>query len=386
MKGYNNDLDRLLADRSYISSVTYRRSTPSLKKYLRRDTSCANDVYYAIYHGFRCSCDVAHLANFGFPKISENFGSDNNNLIQDEPFELLFPVEDSELSDTVSSLTLGSKNLTDDAVGCKTRRISISECNGHRSGGEHEPIRDLCGLLKTLDTAKQVADTRLGILQLREKQYELQSPVYLQGLTNSRNIVCLDHYLAGHCFGLSRKERMGLALGMSCAILQFYASPWIGASWTWRDFCIDKHNDSQLFVTRKFYSCRNRTSTSTNGKPSPLKFSDIIEEPILTKLGLALIELAIGKRLAELRMEDQPPTLDSDLLDLSTAKELVRSGQILREEGRGYEEVVKACLFHKFSCNSQFSNIDSSQPTFQTAVEQSIIEPLHKIWSVAWGA
>lgn len=365
--------------------MTYRRSTPSLKKYLRRDTSRANDIYDAIYHGFRCSCDVAHLANFGFPKISESFGSDNHDFIQGEHFELLFPVEGSELSDTVSSLTLGSKTLTDDAIGCKTRRISISECNDHSSGEECEPIRDLCGLLKTLDAAKQVADTRLGILQLRGKQYELQSPLYLQGLTNSRNIVCLDHYLAGQCFGLSRKERMDLALRISYAILQFYASPWIEASWTWRDFCIDKQNDSQLFVTRKFYSYRSRDSTPTIGKPSTLKFSDFVEEPILTKLGLALIELALGKRLVELRLEDQSPTLDSDLLDFSTAKQIVKSGKILREEGRGYEEVVKACLFHQFSCNSELNKIDSSQPTFQNAVEQSIIEPLHKIWSTAWG-
>ena len=365
--------------------MTYRRSTPISKKYLRRDTSCANDIYDAIYHGFRCSCDVAHLANFGFPKISESFGSDDHELIQGENFELVFPVESSELSDTVSSLTLGSRTLTDDAIECKARRISISERNDHSSGEEHEPIRDLCGLLKTLDVTKQVADTRLGILQLREKQYELQSPIYLQGLTNSRNIVCLDHYLAGQRFGLSRKDRMDLALRMSYAILQFYASPWIEASWTWRDFCIDKQNDSQLFVTRKFYSCRSRDSTPTSGKPSTLKFSDIVEEPILTKLGLALIELAIGKRLAELRLKDQPPTLDSDLLDFSTAKKLVISGQILREEGRGYDEVVKACLFHQFSCDSQFNSIDSSQPSFQNAVERSIIEPLHNIWSVAWG-
>ena len=365
--------------------MTYRKSTPSLKKYLRRDTSSADDIYDAIYHGYRCSCDVAHLANFGFPKISESFGSDDHDLIQGENFDLLFPVEGSELSDTVSSLTLGSKTLTDDAVGCRARRISISERNGHSRGEEHEPIRDLCGLLKTLDGTKHVADTRLGILQLREKQYELQSPVYLHDLANSRNIVCLDHYLAGQRFGLSRKERMDLALRMSYAILQFYASPWIEASWTWRDFCIDKQNDSQLFVTRKFYSCRSRDSTPTSEKPSALKFSDIVEEPILTKLGLALIELAIGKRLAELRVEDQPPSLDSDLLDFSTAKKLIISGQILREEGRGYEEVVKACLFHQFSCDSQFNCIDSNQPTFQNAVERSIIEPLHNIWSVAWG-
>lgn len=267
-----------------------------------------------------------------------------------------------------------------------TRRISISKYNDHSSGEEHEAIEDLCDLLKKFDAAKQVTDTHLGILKLREKQFELQSPLYIQGMTSSRNIVSLDHHLAGQCFKLSRKERMDLALTISYAVLQFYATPWIEASWTWRDFCIDEHDDSQLFVTRKFYSCRSRDSTPSDGKPPTLKFLDLVEEPILIKLGFALIELAIGKRLAELRSEDQPQTLDSDMLDFSTARDLITSGQIMREEGRGYEDVVKACLSRQFSCNSQLNDIDSSQSTFHNAVERSIIEPLHKIWSIAWGS
>lgn len=375
-----------MADRSIISRVTYRRSTTTLRKYLRRDTSRAIDVYHAIYHGYRCSCDVAHLANFGFPKISDTFGSDDHDLISDEQFELLFPVETSELSDSFSTLTLGSKTPTEDAFGYMTRRISISECHDLSSGKENKPIQDLCDLLKTFDATKQVTDARLGTLQLKEKQYKLQSPSYMPSMTSSQDIVCLDHHLAGHCFMLSRKERMDLALRLSYAVLQFYATPWIEASWTWRDFYIDKQNDSQLFVTRKFYSCLGREPTPKDCKSSSLTLLDIAEEPILIKLGIALIELAIGKRLAELRQEDQLRNLDPEILDFSTAKKVVASGQIMREEGRGYEEVVKACLSCQFSSNSQLISINSSQPTFYNAVEQSIIEPLHKIYSIAWGS
>ena len=358
----------------------------SLKKYLRRDTSRANDIYQAIYHGYQCSCDVAHLANFGFPKISESFGSDDHDSIHEEQFELLFPVQSSELSDSFSALTLSSKTATEDLFGRMTRSISISEYNDPSSDEEHEPIQDLCDLLKKYDAAKQITATRLGILQSEEKQYELQSPTYAQSMINSRDIVCLDHHLAGHCFRLSRKERMDLALRLSYAVLQFYATPWIEASWSWRDFCIDKQNDCQLFVTRKFYSCRSRDSTPADSTPSNLTLLDIAEEPILIKLGFALIELAIKKRLSELRQEDQSRTLDPDILDFLTAKKVVTSGQIEREEGRGYEEVVKACLFRQFSSNCQLTSINSSQPTFHNAVEQSIIEPLHKIYTIAWGA
>jgi hypothetical protein len=385
LKDYNNDLERLLADRSFISSVIYRGTSTSLKKYLRRDTSCAIGIYNAIYDGYRCSCDVAHLANFGLPQISENFGSDSHDTINEEQFELIFPVDMSELAGSFSTSTLVPTTTADEVAGSLTRRISISEYNDHTGEEENEPIQDLCDLLKRFDATNRVTSTRLGILQLKEKKYELQSPVYIQDMADSGNIVCLDHHLAGQCFMLSRKERMDLALRMSYAVLQFYSTPWIEASWTWRDFCIDKQNDSQLFVTGKFYSSRSRRSTPTCSKSSMLSFLDLVEEPILIKLGFALIELAIGKRLADMRLENQPQSLDSDMLDYSTAKGLVASGRIMREEGRGYEEVVKACLSHQFSCNSQLNSIDSSQPTFHKAVEQSIIEPLHKIWSIAWG-
>lgn len=385
MKEYNNNLERLLVDRSYISRVNYGGTSTSLKTYLRCDTSCAIDIYNAIYDGYRCSCDVAHLANFGLPQISESFGSDNDDTINEEQFELRFPIAMSELVGSFPTSTPVSETAADEVVGSLTRRISISEYNDHNGEEEHEPIQDLCDLLKRFDATAQVTNTRLGILQLKEKKYELKLPMYLQDMTSSGSIVCLDHHLAGQCFMLSRKERMNLALRMSYAVLQFYSTPWIEASWTWRDFFIDEQNGSQLFVTGKFYSSRSRDSTPTCTKSPMLSFLDIAEEPILIKLGFALIELAIGKRLADMRLEDQPQSLDSDMLDYSTAKELIASGRIMREESRGYEEVVKACLSHQFSCNSQLKSIDSSQPSFNKAVEQSIIEPLHKIWSIAWG-
>lgn len=355
-----------------------------LKQYLRRDCSCAIDIYHAIYDGYRCDCDVPHFANFGLPRISEGFGKDNIDLIDGEQFELVFPVDISMEADNFSTSALVSEPTADDAITSMTRRVSISEYNDDSSDEKHRPIHDLCNLLKSLDSDDEVAITRLGVLRLKEKQYELQVPLYPRGIASCQDLVCLDHHLTGHWFMLSRKERMDLALGLSYAILQFYSTPWIEACWTWRDFCIDKQNNSQLFVTQKFYS-RSRDSKTEKENPPTSNVLAIFGEPILIKLGFALIELAIGKRLAELHPDDQPNNLDSDTLDFLTAKKLVDSGRIVSEEGRAYEGVVKACLYHQFICSSQLTNIDSSRPTFQKDVEQCIIEPLHAIWTACWG-
>ncbi|MCJ1266835.1 hypothetical protein MMC22_006720 [Lobaria immixta] len=384
LKNYNVDLDRLLADRSYISIPNYRKATAPLKKYLRRDCSCAIDIYNAIYDGYRCDCDAPHFAKFGLPRISENFGRDNSDLGIGEQFELVFSVDVSGLDDSFSTSTLVSESTADDATTSMTRRVSISEYNNDSSDEGYKPIQELCNLLKTIDPDKEDAITRLGILKLREKQYELQTPICTQGIASCQDMVCLEHHLAGPRSTLSRKERIDLALRLSYAILQFYSTPWIEACWTWGDFCIDKQNDSQLFVTRKFYS-RSREPTTETGNSPTSEVLAIFGEPILIKLGFALIELAIGKRLVELRPDNQTKNMDPEMLDFVTAKELVASGHIMREEGRAYQGVVNACLFHQFICRSQLERIDSSRPTFQEDVEQCIIEPLHTMWTTSWG-
>ena len=376
-----------MTDRSFISNANYRKTTAPPKQYLRRDSSCVTDLYHAIYHGYRCNCDAPHIANFGLPRVSKDFGLDNNDWIESGRFELLFPIGISGIANALPTSTLGSINAADNPTASTTRKVSIHEYNDNSDDGKQGPIHDLCNLLKSLDANTLATNNRLGILRLREKQYELQAPVCVTDLANSQNIVCLDQLLTSHQFKLPRKERIGLALSLSYAVLQFYSTPWIQSSWSWQDFCIDMRNDShgQLFVTREFYSSHGRDLTIENSQSLSSGVWAICGEPILIKLGFALIELALETRLAELRQETLPTTVDPDMLDILTAKKLVESGRILREEGRAYEDVVKACLFHQFICSSRPMSIDSSQPTFQKDVEQCIIEPLHSIWTIHWG-
>ena len=314
-------------------------------------------------------------------------------MIKGWQFDLLFPIDDSEEDEVnfASALELEGLMATwsqlkiDRATPVsprslakqQIRSISICECDDARLAEQQGSIQDLCVLIKTLDASVLVANARLGVLQLEGKQYELHAPICNQSAAIAHNMVCLDDLLTDQRFLLSRKERMSLALRLSFAILQFYSTPWIEACWTWRDFCVNQHNDSQLFISRKFYSTRSRALIMDSSRSSLTPgFWDIVGEPILTRLGFALIELALGKRLAELRPEHRDNIMDPDALDFRTARKLVDGGDIMREEGQRYEEVVKACLNHQ---------IVSSQPTFQEDVERCIIAPLHAIWTSSWG-
>ena len=405
---------RLLTDYSLPNKATSGKLSATARQFLRRDSSYASDLYDAICVGYQCNCNAPHVANFGIPRITR---ANDIPLLRRWQFNLLFPVEDgsntpengSETreeqfryteydSTSVSDCDFERLSLTWSQVSAsgvsgsgitklrkqKSRSISICECSRGGMRGRKSPIQDLCILLKTLDTQVSVSNAYLGVLQLKEKQYELQMPFPEQTTEASQDIKSLDDLLTSRQFLLSRRERIGLALKLSYAILQFYCTPWIEDYWTWKDFCLDSDDDPQLFITRKFYSTRKGSS---NSESLSLGFWAPYREPTLTRLGFALIELALGRRLAELRPGQPNNNFDPHTLDLRTAQKLVDDGRILQEEGRAYEDVVNACLNHQVysQSESRIINLKSTAPTFQENVEQFIIAPLHNTWTTCWG-
>ena len=417
MSRHNSLLVRLLTDYSLPHNAASRKVPAPIRQFLRRDSSYAIDLYDAICVGYQCDCDVPHVANFSVPRISSRTLTKNNSLRQ---FDLLFPIED-ELgapddrfktvkeqcwsTEYVSAQRpgfdsgmlnmmrpqLNTPGFTDGTVNKMTKRrirsLSICECKDSGVHGKYGLNPDLCFLIKSLDTKDSSADTYLGILQMKKKQYQLQMQLSEQSVTATQDLKSLDDLLTARCFLLSRRERIGLALKLSYAVLQFYSTPWIEHYWTWRDFCLDDNDDPQLFITRKFYSTRKGASASSSNESLTSGILPPYREPILTRLGFALIELALGKRLSELRPVQSNWSLDPHTLDLRTAQKLVESGRISQEEGRVYEDIVSVCLNHQVYSPSQsrIITLKSGAPNFQENVEQCIIAPLHTIWTTCWG-
>jgi hypothetical protein len=207
------------------------------------------------------------------------------------------------------------------------------------------------------------------------------------------DIVCLEELLR-HSHPLLRKERMQLAIRLSSSILQFYHTGWIDNAWTSKDFCVlsvkeeEQYGLSQLFVTRRFYSAR--VAASLEPKADAIdNLCPWYDEPILTKLGFALIELALGRTLPELRKEmgDSIEERDFDFLNFQTAQKLIKSGRIAREDSQGYEDVVKACLRRQYPGRdgSGPKGLDSKDASFFDNAEESILGPLHAEYIKSWG-
>lgn len=418
----NGDLSRLLDGPQMASfSIVEDESQPA--RFLLRDWHEAVELYEVIRQGYNCDCMKPHITNFGL-RCSEHTSLPVQKLDVESnkwEFELLVPQRtDQELNGSATTTPESEKAEIDDESNerksrthtsrrsspetleprsaKRSRSISITElpCRLPTKDRERSFIRDLCSFVEKVDFDKAAPDDCEGIIG-KNKKYKLC--INQAHHKNSKNIVCLEDLL-GPNYPLLRKDRMQLALRLSSSILQFCLTPWVDNSWTSKDFCVlsveeEQHNEFlQLFVTRSFYSSRVAAKIEQASEAVDNLWS-WYDEPILTKLGFALIELALGHTLPELRREypsaNIDTTTDTDFLNFQTANMILNSGRIAREESKGYEDVVRACIKHQYpSINgSGVKGLDSGSDSFFDNAEESIIGPLYaecaKSWGTSWG-
>jgi hypothetical protein len=272
----------------------------------------------------------------------------------------------------------------------RTSQISIYECLDEQCAA----IDDLCKCVRTLsnriDVGSTMTEEELGILYSDQKRYKLHAPRSQTTQSDtSPTVVSLHDFLSDQ--SARKRERMRLALELSYVILQYYSTGWINTSWTWRDFSVTRTEgqdpaQSQLFVTTKFYSV---LKSSNAVHPTSSAFASemwtLIGEPILTRLGFALIELAMGERLSRLRDNNMDhDSIDPDTLDYFTARNILETGKLVDEQGSAYEAVVRACLDHQFYCQTTYKRLDSRQSSFYQDVEECVIAPLYSMWIEMW--
>lgn len=266
------------------------------------------------------------------------------------------------------------------------RKISLSKSDGIEP---NNLIEDLCAFIKNLAEAevKSAPPSCLGILGLKEKRYAVNVTSLDGDLEEDpKSFVCLEDYLSpNQSWNLSRQKRMDLALSLSLAILQFVSTQWVDKWWSFRDFCMLKGDKSQIFVTKKFYSTQLGAAKFDEPVHSPQMsmFWDCIGEPILTRLGFALVELALGKRLSDLRAPGSDPNLN-DMLDLTAARKLVNEGQVLEEAGQCYHNAVQACLTHQIMTAEGVKGLNSQHAKFQADLENFVVAPVREFYLASW--
>ena len=237
----------------------------------------------------------------------------------------------------------------------------------------------------------------IGVLSSRQRRFELRRTTTRKETSSFEETIDLDDLLTCYQDTLFRNYRFGLALRLSYAVLQFYRTPWIEPNWSWKDFTIAMdgnrpQKDDPLFITHNFYSTRQKVSKSKVKAARAFGFWAGVGEETLTRLGFALIELGLRRRLFELRQDGSIPadprmetTTDEDILDFWTAEGVLDSGILFQEIGEDYEEVVRVLIKHEFEENCVKKLLSSRKPSFNEDVERLVIIPLYSLWTDTWG-
>ncbi|KAH8173480.1 hypothetical protein LIA77_07735 [Sarocladium implicatum] len=273
--------------------------------------------------------------------------------------------------------------------------ISLDEASSSLRDSPVEPIRNLCSVINE-DAALDRSLRSLGVMG-RAKQYDLRLIGHESEGSSDGHIVTLSDLIQIDNQNLTRRQRMQIAFQLCLSVLQLYTTPWVDEGWNWEESCalrlvedaqdsdsddVDEEEKRQfphIFITQKFYSQAHRSQPPVR-KNSTLRI--LAGDPVLAKLGFALIVLAENKTLAEVRkVYKKFGDIDhgeAELDDLVTAKQFLKSGRLRHEVGAAYEEVVRACIEGQYldfqDATKHFRKRDADH--FLDDAEEAIMHPL----------
>ena len=255
-----------------------------------------------------------------------------------------------------------------------TITVDISQQPGCHIDGE--PIVDICSTIY----AEHLSSGAIGFI-VDEKGDKLKH--YLcwadPTITPDTRSKSLDDLLScplsgAHKVSLSRKDRLRIAVTLASSILELDGTLWLKPTWSSKDILFyEKTNQaSDPPYTHPYISWKLcRTDDKVFGDmyyPSPNNHYAFRSETLFA-LGLTLVELCFGRKLADLHTpEDGDPSGTST--HISTAYRLCNS--VYYEMGTFYGDAVRRCLYQPFDVR----DMSPDNEEFQQKVLDNIITPL----------
>ncbi|KAH8682293.1 hypothetical protein BX600DRAFT_39658 [Xylariales sp. PMI_506] len=199
------------------------------------------------------------------------------------------------------------------------------------------------------------------------------------------NSVSFEELLSGRAIAVDQKRRMELAFQLSSSVILLWTSHWLEVARYWKDWTASFSIDEDGDVCNIFLSPKSRPiNPATRLRPEPM--SVLTREPILTRLGLRLIELAFGRTLSELKREDgsmaqtEEEQRDQDVSDLLVAKRLLALRRICAEFGPNFESVVNICINQQYReyKGASIKELSFGDQSFLESAAVTILLPLYE--------
>ncbi|KAL8733473.1 MAG: hypothetical protein Q9166_002099 [cf. Caloplaca sp. 2 TL-2023] len=170
--------------------------------------------------------------------------------------------------------------------------------------------------------------------------------------------------------GLSRKDRLQIAVILASSVLQLDGTSWLKSGWSSNDIFFHWKNGQVLQYAYPYLSWQRCCNTEVPCALESLNISNhMIRNEIVLALGLTLIELCFGKTLMDMR---KPEDIDVDEIStrLRTATRLHH--RVYDEMGIPYGDVVRRCLFQLFDVRELSLDIEE----VQLKVFDDVVTPL----------
>jgi hypothetical protein len=366
IKKLNDDLRTVLNDRPFVTPYhQYRLESAAAFTGADHGGNRARELFEAIRDAYTCACGTAHVIGVGCycAPCSQPFtgGHAAIHTTSEWDYCLAIPVKHETPADT-SVTTVLLKSVPD-------------------SGGTATKLQDICAFTRQAST-NSGSEAHEVLIDRPNDTRTYRMKVTIVDDTTSADTPSIKHFaeLIQSSDGFSTKKRLELALRLSLAIVQLCQTPWVSETWKWNDVCV---KDCVIFILREMHSVAvdaGAVSVMTAvGAPPP---SDVLDgEPILTKLGLALIELAIGKPIEQMKEDYHVSALDDNLANIYTAKMLLRDGKIRDEWSVTYEKAVEACIDRRYvDKDGNAKSLLSKHSSFISSFREAIIVPLLVVW------
>ncbi|KAK4224667.1 hypothetical protein QBC38DRAFT_12100 [Podospora fimiseda] len=367
IKDWNTYLRSLLNDTPFmIPRHEYDRQQQTVTIGTLPPSRGPQELFKAIRDAYTCDCKRGHLIGVGCYCAACSLSPTNRHDLHSEvewEFSLACPS-----SSPATTVLLDSIPQSDDNAAT---------------------IQDLCSLVS--DAATTVSSYREVIIDPPNA-----GNTYTMKVTNGSTQYFAELLQPGN--GLSPKDKFELAHKLSLAVVQLCQTPWVSKSWTWTDVCVQTVTASNqtasrvdipirvIYLLREIYSpsASNCENTIPN-RPALQCRPD--NDPFLTKLGLALIELGLGKSMQEIRAEypnlRQMENDMEDLANLCAANYLLQENRIRHEATTKYEEVVNICINRRFRDQEGRSrHLESVDEAFVAYFWDMILMPLLDVYNL----
>ncbi|KAL8731165.1 MAG: hypothetical protein Q9166_003572 [cf. Caloplaca sp. 2 TL-2023] len=253
---------------------------------------------------------------------------------------------------------------------------SLEDKSNRLAVKEEKSIDDLCSSLRSTET--EPARSCIGKFTDEQHHYEVlavsrhqDSSIHTSDLHDllGRHQTFLSTTSVNHSaifrapvIGLTRKARLQLAVTLASTALQLHTTPWLDADWNSKSIHFRQESIEHPYISSTFPKTHKLDKEDAKPTFTPIR------NQCLFSLGVLLTEVYLGRPL-DCHEDPKRPFQTEDFSKVAAFVE-----RLAQEEGTGYCDALKACIW----CDFGVRELDMENDSFRRAIYERVVVPLEQ--------